>query len=159
VELAAFTDTQVAQARALAPGMTITVDASACTVLGCTVLADPPRSAQVLTNVLDNARNHAGPNAEVQISVHATPTAAQLLVTDNGPGVPVAERERIFDRLVRLDEARSYEGGSQRSGAGLGLAIARGIARAHGGELTCVEPGSGRGAAFLLQLPLAPAAG
>jgi len=159
VDLAAFTDTQVAQARVLAPGMSIAVDAAACTVLACTVLADPPRLAQVLTNVLDNARNHAGPNADVQISVQATPTAAQLLVTDNGPGVPVAERERIFDRLVRLDEARSYEGGSQRSGAGLGLAIARGIARAHGGELTCVEPGSGRGAAFLLQLPLAPAAG
>lgn len=142
VELAAFTDTQVAQARALAPGMTIAVDAAACVVT-----ADPPRLAQVLTNVLDNARNHAGPNAEVQISVHATPTAAQLLVTDNGPGVPVAERERIFDRLVRLDEARSYEGGSQRSGAGLGLAIARGIARAHGGELTWARTRSGLPAA------------
>jgi signal transduction histidine kinase len=58
-----------------------------------------------------------------------------------------ADRERIFDRLVRLDEARGEDGG-----AGLGLAIARGIARTHGGDLRCVDPPSGRGAAFELSL-------
>jgi len=84
-------------------------------------------------------------------------------VADTGPGVPAADRERIFDRLVRLDEARgrdhggsglggsgqggsgqggsrqggSRQGGSRLGGSGLGLAIARGIARAHGGELRC----------------------
>jgi two-component system OmpR family sensor kinase len=73
---------------------------------------------------------------------------ATVLVTDDGPGVLPADRERIFDRLVRLDEARGEDGG-----AGLGLAIARGIARAHGGELRCVDPPSGRGAAFQLVLP------
>jgi signal transduction histidine kinase len=51
--------------------------------------------------------------------------------------VPEQDRERIFDRLVRLDEARAREAGSTAGGAGLGLAIARGIARAHGGELRC----------------------
>ena len=77
---------------------------------------------------------------------------ASVLVNDTGPGVPPADRERIFDRLVRLDEARSVDDG----GAGLGLAIARGIAQAHGGDLRCVDPPNGTGAAFELTLPLPP---
>jgi signal transduction histidine kinase len=74
---------------------------------------------------------------------------AVVQVTDDGPGVPRPDRERIFDRLVRLDDSRATD----RGGAGLGLAIARGIARAHGGDLRCVEPPSGGGAAFALTLP------
>jgi two-component system OmpR family sensor kinase len=70
-------------------------------------------------------------------------------VTDTGPGVPPADRERIFDRLVRLDEARTSDDG----GAGLGLAIAHGIAWAHGGDMRCVDPPGGTGAAFALSLP------
>jgi signal transduction histidine kinase len=63
---------------------------------------------------------------------------ARVRVADSGPGVPAEDRERIFDRLVRLDDARSHDSGVPgRGGAGLGLAIARGIARAHGGELRC----------------------
>ncbi|WP_238546990.1 sensor histidine kinase [Saccharopolyspora erythraea] len=71
---------------------------------------------------------------------------AEVTVTDDGPGVPAGERERVFDRWVRLDQSRS--GG----GAGLGLPVARGIARAHGGDLSCVEH-SGDGAVFRLTLP------
>jgi signal transduction histidine kinase len=73
-------------------------------------------------------------------------------VSDDGPGVPPADRERIFERLVRLDDARSADAG----GAGLGLAIARGIARAHGGALRCIEPEDGTGATFELVLPAGP---
>jgi signal transduction histidine kinase len=80
----------------------------------------------------------------------SVPGAVTVLVTDTGPGVPPADRERIFDRLVQLDEARTADGG----GAGLGLAIARGIARAHGGDLRCVDPPDGTGAAFALTLPI-----
>ena len=58
-------------------------------------------------------------------------------VWDSGPGVPPSERERIFERLVRLDHGRSADAG----GSGLGLAIARGYARAHGGDLVCLDPG------------------
>ncbi|MDT7600807.1 MAG: two-component system, OmpR family, sensor kinase, partial [Pseudonocardiales bacterium] len=79
---------------------------------------------------------------------------ARVRVADSGPGVPAEDRERIFDRLVRLDDARSHdsrEGG--RGGAGLGLAIARGIARAHGGELRC-----DRDSVFELTLPTSGAA-
>lgn len=79
------------------------------------------------------------------------PTRERVLVTveDDGPGVPVADRERIFERLVRLDQGRSTQSG----GSGLGLAIARGYARAHGGDLVCVDPVRLSGARFLLTLP------
>jgi signal transduction histidine kinase len=109
------------------------------------VAGDASRLAQVLGNLLENAHRHAGGSPVVVTVTGGDP--ATVLVTDTGPGVPPADRERIFDRLVRLDEARGGDGG-----AGLGLAIARGIARAHGGDLRCVEPPSGRGAAFELAL-------
>jgi two-component system, OmpR family, sensor kinase len=111
-----------------------------------TVDADPTRLGQVLANLLDNARRYAGPGGRIAVAVGPGP---RVLVTDTGPGVAPADRERIFDRLVRLDEARSAHDG----GAGLGLAIARGIARAHGGDLRCVDPPGGTGAAFELTLP------
>ena len=77
-------------------------------------------------------------------------TVDGVTVTDSGPGVPGTERERIFDRLVRLDAARS------QTGAGLGLPIARGFARAHGGDLWC-EAAPGGGARFRLAgLPTVP---
>ena len=80
-----------------------------------------------------------------------TDSWAILDVWDSGPGVPPSERERIFERLVRLDHGRALDAG----GSGLGLAIARGYARAHGGDLVCEDPG-GRGALFRLTLPLSP---
>ncbi|MCC3316958.1 sensor histidine kinase [Nocardia africana] len=75
---------------------------------------------------------------------------AEIRVADTGPGVPPAQREHIFGRLVRLDASRDH----RRDGAGMGLAIARGLARAHGGDLRCVEPPPGTsGAVFVLTLP------
>jgi signal transduction histidine kinase len=71
-------------------------------------------------------------------------------VHDDGPGVAAADRERIFGRLIRLNESRDRHG----EGAGLGLTIARGIARAHGGDVTCEPPAPGTtGAVFVLWLP------
>ena len=75
---------------------------------------------------------------------------ARLDVVDSGPGVPEADRERVFERLVRLDAGRSGTTG----GSGLGLAIARGYARAHGGDVRCLEPAPGTGALFRLALPV-----
>jgi signal transduction histidine kinase len=76
---------------------------------------------------------------------------AEVVVTDTGPGVPPADRERIFDRLARIDAARDRRAG----GFGLGLAIARGLARAHGGDLHCQPPPPGAtGAVFALLLPI-----
>ena len=100
---------------------------------------DRPRIGQVLSNLLDNAVRAAGPHGHVTVRVAAEEAGSTIDVHDTGPGVPAAERERIFDRLVRLDEGRGRAGG----GAGLGLPIARGIARAHGGDVRCLPAETG----------------
>ncbi|MBW0119575.1 sensor histidine kinase, partial [Pseudonocardia abyssalis] len=110
VELLALTRTEADRVRLRAPDRTIEVAGTPVTVL-----ADPARLAQVIANLLDNAQRYGA------VSVQVGP-GAQVQVSDDGPGVPPADRERIFDRLVRLDEARTAHDG----GAGLGLAIARG---------------------------------
>jgi signal transduction histidine kinase len=138
VDLLELAQGEIERARLLDPDRPVTLDGARSVVDG-----DPARLAQVLGNLLDNARRHTPPGAPVAVHVGD----GRVRVTDHGPGVPVADRERIFDRLVRLDEARTD------GGAGLGLAIARGIARAHGGDLRCVEPKDGEGAEFELTLP------
>ena len=81
----------------------------------------------------------------VTLALARTPEGASVEVADDGPGIPAADAERVFERLVRLDASRT--GG----GSGLGLSIARGIAEAHGGSLGLVS--SERGARFRLSLP------
>ncbi|MGW2203015.1 HAMP domain-containing sensor histidine kinase [Streptomyces sp. NPDC001774] len=105
------------------------------------------RLGRVLGNLLDNAVRHA--RAEVTVTVRREGDRAVLGVADDGPGVPEADRERIFERFVRLDDARTRDEG----GAGLGLAIARDVAVRHGGTLTVGEAPAG-GALFELVLPL-----
>ncbi|TWX35667.1 HAMP domain-containing histidine kinase [Frigoribacterium sp. ACAM 257] len=118
------------------------------------VLGDAGRLAQVLGNLVDNAARATHGTGTVVLTVDGSaPEGVAVQVGDDGPGVPEADRERVFDRLVRLDEARRTGDG----GAGLGLPIARGIARAHGGDLVC-EPGAvtaaaAGGAVFRLTLP------
>lgn len=108
--------------------------------------------ARVLGNLLDNAQRHA--RASVRVSVTRGADGRVVLgVADDGSGVPEAERERIFARFVRLDDARSRDDG----GAGLGLAIARDVAERHGGTLTVGTSPAG-GALFELRLPPAGAA-
>jgi hypothetical protein len=102
---------------------------------------------RVVENLEDNARRHA--KTSVRTTVRAVGDKAVLEVSDDGPGVPEQERERIFERFVRLDDARSRDEG----GAGLGLAIAREIAQHHRGTLT-VHNNSTGGATFRLTLPL-----
>ncbi|NMO90863.1 HAMP domain-containing sensor histidine kinase [Actinomycetospora sp. TBRC 11914] len=115
------------------------------------VSVDPELLGQALTNLVTNARRHGG--GAVTVSVGRDGGAARVAVRDHGPGVPQEERERVFDRMVRLDEARGGSGG-RGGGAGLGLAIAREAARAHGGDLVCRAPDdSGPGAEFVLTLP------
>ncbi|AZS38620.1 putative sensor histidine kinase TcrY [Microbacterium lemovicicum] len=115
--------------------------------------ADVDRLGQIVSNLVDNAARATGGDGAVVVEVRiddADAATARIVVTDDGPGVPAEERERIFDRLVRLDPSRDA-----RAGAGLGLPIARGIARAHGGDVTCVP--ASRGARFEVTLPLAVA--
>lgn len=148
--------TEVERTRLLAPSLRCELTGSSVVVL-----ADPDRLGQVLTNLLDNARRYTPPGGLVQVRVGLADAAplggaggrvARVLVADSGTGVPPADRERIFQRMVRLDEARSRHSG----GSGLGLSIARGIAHAHGGDLACVAPEPGEtGAVFQLTLPAA----
>lgn len=98
--------------------------------------------ARVIGNLLDNAQRHA--RASVEVSVRRRDGRLVAEVADDGPGVPPEERERIFERFVRLDDARTRDDG----GAGLGLAIARDVAHRHGGTLTV-----GDGSVFALDLP------
>jgi two-component system OmpR family sensor kinase len=136
VDLRHLADAQGARLRLVAPELVVEVHGSA------TVTADPERLTQVLTNLVDNARQ-AGAHA-LRITVNQT----GLLVEDDGPGVPPPARDRIFGRLVH---------GPHSQGAGLGLAIARGVAQAHGGNLTVADRQDGKsGAAFRLHLPPQP---
>jgi signal transduction histidine kinase len=76
----------------------------------------------------------------------------QLVVSDDGPGVPAEHREHIFDRFIRLDDARSRPDGDGYGGTGLGLAICREIVTAHGGRIWAADARGG-GAKFVVQLP------
>ena len=101
-------------------------------------------------NVLDNALEVSPADSEVTVALSASDDAACVTVTDSGPGVAPGERERIFDPFYSNKPA-----GCGPAGAGLGLAIARSIAREHGGDLAArSEPSAG--ATFELSLPLSP---
>jgi signal transduction histidine kinase len=115
---------------------------------GVTVNAVRSQIDRLLANLLDNAQRHA--ERTVEVRVRRDGDAAVLAVTDDGAGVAVSDRERIFGRFSRLDAAR----GRACGGTGLGLAIARDIAHAHQGTLG-VEDATGGGASFVLRLPLA----
>ncbi|MFF7189793.1 ATP-binding protein [Streptomyces sp. NPDC008222] len=104
--------------------------------------------ARVLGNLLDNAQRHA--RSKVAVELRAEGVDVILTVSDDGHGVPEADRERIFERFIRLDEARTRDDG----GAGLGLAIARDVVERHAGALT-VGGAPGGGAVFGLRLPRA----
>ena len=119
------------------------------------MLADPDLITRVLRNLLTNAARHA--RSEIAVDVGADVVAgmgaaggvAWVRVANDGPAVPAEHRDRIFEPFARIDGARSARSG----GAGLGLAIARRIARAHNGDLT-LDPAT-EGASFRLTLPLA----
>jgi len=114
----------------------------------CLVTGDPDALSRLLVNLLDNAVRHAA--STVCVSVHAEDGWAVLVVTDDGPGIPAEDTERAFGRFSRLDDARSRDG---EDGAGLGLAIVRATAEAHGGSATLGDAGPGLRATVRLPLP------
>ncbi|WP_440104941.1 sensor histidine kinase [Streptosporangium sp. H16] len=109
--------------------------------------AVPALLDRLVANLLDNARRHARHSIQIQVLRHET--TAELVVADDGPGIPVSDRERVFECFSRLDSARCRH----RGGTGLGLAIARDIAHAHNGTLSVEDADSG--ARFVLRLPIA----
>ena len=98
---------------------------------------DPRALARLLANLLENACRHA--TSSVTVASQTTSTGFSITVSDDGPGIPSADRERVFERFVRLDEARSRDKG----GTGLGLAVARAVARSHGGEVRVADSDGG----------------
>jgi histidine kinase len=110
---------------------------------------DGDRVAQVVTNLLGNALLATPAGGSVTVEVAGDAGVATVAVTDTGVGLSAQDCERVFERFYRAPT------GTRRSaGSGVGLTIARGFARAHGGELTVRSAGPGRGATFTLTLPL-----
>jgi signal transduction histidine kinase len=130
----------VAEAAGHLPGAAVDVESDD----GAIVLGDADALSRALRNLVDNAITAAGRHGRVSVLVEHNGGDVIATVEDDGPGVPAAERERIFEGFVRLEPVRG-------PGAGLGLAIARRVAREHGGDLTYV--GGGRGGRFVLRLP------
>jgi len=112
---------------------------------------DPERMGQVLGNLLDNALRHTPAGGTVSVSADASEGAGHvaLSVTDTGSGIPAAHLPHVFERFYRVDAARDRAHG----GSGIGLAIAKALVEAHGGQLTASSPGAGQGSTFRIVLP------
>ncbi len=106
--------------------------------------------SHVFSNLISNAAKHSPPGEEIVVAAVAQGRAVRFSVTDHGPGIPAAERERVFEKFYRLP-------GEPREGAGLGLAICREIVRAHDGQIGVVAAAGGRGSEFFFVLPAAVA--
>lgn len=106
---------------------------------------------RALANLVDNALRHSGDEGRVVLSAEASGGGVSIMVDDDGPGIPLADRERIFDRFARLDRARSSDTG----GAGLGLAIVKALIESGGGSVSCSDSPLG-GSRFSIRLPAEP---
>jgi len=136
-DLAALCREETERAAVLAPNLRVSFRALNGTG---TVGVDSDAIREVLANVLDNARRHAA--SRIEVTFAQGPNDAKVSVADDGPGLPESSTERVFEPFVVLDG---------HGGSGLGLTIARGTARAHGGDVTYED---GR---FVLRLPVDPA--
>jgi two-component system, OmpR family, phosphate regulon sensor histidine kinase PhoR len=120
---------------------------------GVAAEADPERLRQVLANLIDNAIKYGRAEGSVTLGGRVTDGGrVELTVRDDGPGIPLEAKARIFERFYRVDKARSREQG----GTGLGLAIVKNVVQAHGGEVR-VESAPGKGTEFFITLRAAQA--
>jgi two-component system sensor histidine kinase BaeS len=117
---------------------------------GLFVAADATRLRQIVDNMLANAASHTPEGGRIRVRVARAGPDAAVSVSDDGPGIPATNLERIFERFYRVDEAR----GRERGGAGLGLAIVRRLVELHGGRVWA-ESIEGAGATFTFTIPLA----
>jgi signal transduction histidine kinase len=137
-------DLMLAEARRLRDTMALGIDSTG--VGPARVHGDQNLLAQVVRNLVDNAAQHA--SGQVRLSLGLVDGQALLVVEDDGHGVPADERDRVFERFVRLDESRARASG----GTGLGLAIVRETLQAHRGSVRITDSGLG-GARFEVRLP------
>jgi signal transduction histidine kinase len=127
-------------------GRTHRVPARTAGVSAGRVSGDERQLTQVVRNLVDNAQRHAA--TQVALALRHEGDELVLTVDDDGPGIAEADRERVFDRFTRIDEARGRAAG----GAGLGLAVVRRVVENHGGTVTVGESDMG-GARFVVRLP------
>ncbi|SPM41985.1 histidine kinase [Mycobacterium numidiamassiliense] len=140
VSLGDLAEVEVARARRGA-GCTIHTEISPVPLIG-----DPAGLTRVIRNLVDNAVRHA--KSRVEIDVESRGDTAIVTVGDDGPGIPAADRVRVFGRFVRLDADRARSGG----GTGLGLAIVAEVVAAHGGAVT-IDDRPGGGTTMIVALP------
>ena len=145
VDLSRVAADAVDDARAAAPGRSISLDAPE----QLAVDGDELRLRQVAANLLSNACQHTPPDAAVEVRVRSEGGEAVLEVADHGPGLEPEQAERVFERFYRGDPSRTRAGG----GTGLGLSIVAAIAEAHGGRAS-IDSGPGRGTRLRVTLPL-----
>jgi signal transduction histidine kinase len=138
-------------ARYSAARVPVRADATAPMPGPCVVAGDPDALSRLLVNLLDNAVRHAA--GQVCVSVRGEGGWAVLVVSDDGPGIPAEDAERAFGRFSRLEAARNRTGEEGVAGAGLGLAIVRSTAEAHGGSVSLSD--AGPGLRVVVRLPLA----
>ena len=113
---------------------------------GCRVQGNRKYLQRMLANLVDNALKYTPDNGSVRVRMSADERKISVAVNDTGSGIPEAEQGRIFERFYRCDQSRS------QPGFGLGLSLARAVARTHGGELV-VESTLGSGSRFTVTLP------
>lgn len=145
VDLRDVLEPAVSAIRIQDPGREITLDAGVAGV----VVGDADRLRQVIDNLLVNALRYTPAGSAIRVGLTAEEDVAVVVVEDHGAGIPVAEREHIFEPFHRLDPSRTRATGGQ----GLGLAIVATIVRSHGGDVT-VGDAPGGGARFEVRLPL-----
>ena len=132
---------------AMAPHLTLTTDLQP----DVWVMADADLLQQILANLASNAMKYNRPEGSIEVTLRAVPPMARLCFANTGPRIAPEHRERVFDRFYLTDPAR----GRDVDGVGLGLSLAREIARLHGGDVTIQESTEER-TVFVLTLPLAP---
>lgn len=146
-DIAAVLEQTAREARLHAPaGLSLTVRAEP----GLAASGDPERIHQVVANLVQNAVRHSPVPGDVDLVAYRAGDRLRIEVVDDGPGIPEAEAERVFERFYRADASRAADGG----GAGLGLAIARWIVDLHGGTIRA-ERGAERGCRMVVELPAA----
>ncbi len=119
------------------------------------VRGDSDRLTQVLSNLLGNALGHTPMHGTVTVTTGRVDSHAFVDVIDTGPGIPAGELERIFQRFYRGSDRGGVADRPSRAGRGIGLTIARSLARAQGGDVVAISTGPGDGATFRLTIPLA----
>ena len=148
VDLAEIVGATVRQAEALATERDVHLVVSPTSLDAAVVNGDRDRLVQLLLILFDNAFDHSPPDGTVTVDVRRSGHSVEVVVSDEGPGIPEPERERVFEPFTRLPGVRRDRAG----GTGLGLAIARRIASAHHGSVE-VADAPGGGAAFVVAMP------